>query len=47
MSAIEGLEIAAPLLDPFIVPLSIAVLTLLFMIQKHGVPASSVNSLRP
>jgi len=36
MSAIEGLEIAAPSLDPFIVPLSIAVLTLLFMIQKHG-----------
>ncbi|MBS6034841.1 MAG: low affinity potassium transporter Kup [Pantoea sp.] len=36
MSAIEGLEIAAPSLDPFIVPLSIAVLTLLFAIQKHG-----------
>ncbi|HCW99381.1 MULTISPECIES: low affinity potassium transporter Kup [Pantoea] len=36
MSAIEGLEIAAPSLDPFIVPLSIAVLTLLFLIQKHG-----------
>ncbi|MCE0814613.1 low affinity potassium transporter Kup [Buttiauxella sp. A2-C1_F] len=36
MSAIEGLEIAAPQLDAYIVPLSIAVLTLLFMIQKHG-----------
>nr|MBA2817783.1 potassium transport protein Kup [Candidatus Pantoea persica] len=36
MSAIEGLEIAAPSLDPYIVPLSIAVLTLLFVIQKHG-----------
>ncbi len=36
MSAIEGLEIAAPSLDPYIVPLSIVVLTLLFMIQKHG-----------
>ncbi|ALB68736.1 low affinity potassium transporter Kup [Cronobacter dublinensis] len=36
MSAIEGLEIAAPSLDPYIVPLSIIVLTLLFMIQKHG-----------
>lgn len=36
MSAIEGLEIAAPALDPYIVPLSIAVLTLLFIIQKHG-----------
>ncbi|WP_114192807.1 low affinity potassium transporter Kup [Edaphovirga cremea] len=36
MSAIEGLEIAAPSLDPYIVPMSIAVLTLLFIIQKHG-----------
>ena len=36
MSAIEGLEIAAPSLDPYIVPLSITVLTLLFIIQKHG-----------
>ncbi|MBS0848012.1 low affinity potassium transporter Kup [Citrobacter sp. JGM124] len=36
MSAIEGLEIAAPSLDAYVVPLSIAVLTLLFVIQKHG-----------
>ena len=36
LSAIEGLEIAAPSLDSCIVPLAIAVLTLLFVIQKHG-----------
>lgn len=36
LSAIEGLEIAAPSLDSYIVPLSIVVLTLLFFIQKHG-----------
>ncbi|VEB91584.1 potassium transport protein Kup [Citrobacter koseri] len=36
MSAIEGLEIVAPELDTWVVPLSIIVLTLLFMIQKHG-----------
>lgn len=36
MSAIEGLEIAAPSLEAYIVPCSIVVLTLLFMIQKHG-----------
>ncbi|MDU5731017.1 MAG: low affinity potassium transporter Kup [Citrobacter freundii] len=36
MSAIEGLEIIAPQLDTWIVPLSIIVLTLLFLIQKHG-----------
>ena len=34
MSAIEGLEIVAPQLDIRIVPLSIIVLTLLFMIQN-------------
>ncbi|ACT15256.1 low affinity potassium transporter Kup [Pectobacterium aroidearum] len=36
MSAMEGLEIAAPSMDSYIVPLSIVVLTLLFIIQKHG-----------
>jgi KUP system potassium uptake protein len=36
MSAIEGLEIVAPQLDSWVVPLSIIVLTLLFAIQKHG-----------
>ncbi|MDP1086713.1 KUP/HAK/KT family potassium transporter, partial [Klebsiella pneumoniae] len=36
MSAIEGLEMIAPQLDTWIVPLSIIVLTLLFVIQKHG-----------
>ena len=36
MSAIEGLEIIAPSLDTYVVPLSIAILTLLFIIQKKG-----------
>jgi KUP system potassium uptake protein len=36
LSAIEGLEIAAPSLDSYILPISIAVLTLLFLIQKKG-----------
>lgn len=36
MSAIEGLEIIAPQLDTWVVPLAIIVLTLLFAIQKHG-----------
>ncbi|MFE8152399.1 low affinity potassium transporter Kup [Brenneria goodwinii] len=36
MSAIEGIEIVAPSMDHYIVPASIAVLTLLFIIQKHG-----------
>ncbi|TDS97698.1 KUP system potassium uptake protein [Rahnella sp. BIGb0236] len=36
LSAIEGLEIIEPSLDPFIIPFAIAVLTLLFFIQKKG-----------
>lgn len=36
LSAIEGLEIAAPSLEPYILPISVAVLTLLFLIQKKG-----------
>lgn len=36
MSAIEGLEIIAPDLETWVVPISIIVLTLLFAIQKHG-----------
>ncbi|UHM93299.1 low affinity potassium transporter Kup [Rahnella victoriana] len=36
LSAIEGLEIIEPSLDRFIIPFAIAVLTLLFFIQKKG-----------
>ncbi|MGK2946203.1 MAG: low affinity potassium transporter Kup [Candidatus Malihini olakiniferum] len=43
LSAIEGVEIAAPELDSYIVPVSVIVLTLLFAIQKHG--TSNVGKL--
>ncbi|ADU67748.1 low affinity potassium transporter Kup [Pantoea sp. At-9b] len=36
LSAIEGIEVVAPALDHVIVPLSVIILTLLFIIQKHG-----------
>lgn len=36
LSAIEGLKIATPLFQPYIVPLTIAILVLLFMIQHRG-----------
>jgi KUP system potassium uptake protein len=36
LSAVEGLEIAAPLLHHVIVPVTIAILTGLFLIQRHG-----------
>jgi len=36
LSAIEGIEVVSPELDKYVVPLAVAILTLLFMIQKHG-----------
>jgi len=36
LSAIEGLEIATPLFAPYIVPITIAVLVVLFVVQRAG-----------
>jgi KUP system potassium uptake protein len=36
LSAIEGLEVAAPQLHSYIVPITLLVLTALFMVQRHG-----------
>ncbi len=36
LSATEGLEIGAPALHPFIVPLALGILVWLFVIQRHG-----------
>ena len=36
LSAVEGLEIAAPSLEPLVIPLTIAILLGLFAIQKRG-----------
>ena len=36
LSAMEGLEIAAPRLAPYVVELTVGVLVALFLIQKHG-----------
>jgi KUP system potassium uptake protein len=36
LSAVEGLEIATPALDHFIVPITVIILIGLFMMQKHG-----------
>ncbi len=36
MSAVEGLEIAAPSLRPFVVPITVVVLLLVFMAQRFG-----------
>jgi len=36
LGALEGLEVAAPGLHAYIVPLSLVVVTLLFIVQRHG-----------
>jgi KUP system potassium uptake protein len=36
LSAVEGLEIAAPGLHPFIIPVTLTVLAVLFAVQRHG-----------
>ncbi|WP_374316754.1 potassium transporter Kup [Aquabacterium sp.] len=36
LSAVEGLEVAAPGLERFVVPVTLMVLTVLFLVQKHG-----------
>ena len=36
LSAVEGVKVAAPGLERFVVPITLIVLTVLFMVQKHG-----------
>ena len=36
LSAVEGLEVATPLLKPYVVPIALAVLIALFVIQQRG-----------
>ena len=36
LSSVEGLAVVTPSLEPFIVPITILILTLLFMVQRHG-----------
>jgi len=36
LSAVEGLEVGAPALHRFVVPITLIVLTALFMVQRHG-----------
>ena len=36
LSAVEGLEVATPLFQPYVVPLTVTILVALFLIQKYG-----------
>ena len=39
LSAVEGLEVATPAFKPYVVPITLAVITLLYMVQKFGTGA--------
>ncbi|MEM5428378.1 potassium transporter Kup [Cupriavidus oxalaticus] len=39
LSAVEGLEIAAPQLSQFVIPITLVILAALFLIQRHGTHA--------
>ncbi len=36
LSAVEGLEVVAPALHAYVVPITLVVLTVLFLVQRHG-----------
>ena len=36
LSAVEGLQVAAPALEPVVIPVTLAVLFILFYVQRHG-----------
>jgi KUP system potassium uptake protein len=39
LSAVEGLEVATPLLKPYVLPITVAILVVLFFFQRHGTAA--------
>ena len=36
LSAVEGLKVATPALEPYVLPLTLVLLIVLFMVQRHG-----------
>src|SRR3984957_7975646 len=36
LSAVEGLKVATPFFDPFVIPLTMGILLILFMMQRRG-----------
>ena len=36
LSAVEGLEVVAPALDPYVVPITLVILAVLFAVQRFG-----------
>jgi KUP system potassium uptake protein len=43
LSAVEGLEVATPVFKPYVIPITIAILVMLFIVQRRG--TASVGAL--
>ncbi len=43
LSAVEGLEVATPAFKPYVIPITLIVLVVLFVVQKRG--TGSVGAL--
>src|ERR1051325_10859664 len=39
LSAVEGLKVATPIFDPYVIPISLVLLIGLFLVQRHGTAA--------
>src|SRR6202023_1166988 len=39
LSAVEGLKVATPLFEPYVIPISLVLLIGLFLVQRHGTAA--------
>ena len=46
LSAVEGLKLATPALEPFVLPVSLAILVALFAAQSRGTAAVAACSAR-
>ncbi len=42
LSAVEGLEVAAPVLKPYVVPLTVAILIGLYTLQSRGTAGNKI-----
>ena len=45
LSAVEGLEVATPLFRPYVIPLTIVILVILFFFQRRGTACAGINGI--
>ena len=43
LSAVEGLSVATPVFDPYIVPITVGILVAVFLVQRFGIADDTCN----